>query len=630
MTPRRFLLLASFLMVAVFGGANVLLQNWLGGARADFTENKLYTLSAGTSSTLEALSEPIDVTFVYTRSVGQEFPAVRAYAVRIRELLHAYSSAAGRNIRLREIDPAPFSVAEDEALAAGLVAVDTNGADPLYFGLIARNSVDDERVIPFLAPEQEASLEYNLTRMLARLDRSEPPRIGLLSTLPGMTAVTEEAGYIVLRDMSKAFTVEPIEDDFVALPPEIDVLMLAHPPALSDWQLWQIDQFILRKGRALILLDPAAKTALGTGPFNMTNRQIRSDLNKFSDVWGISLAEDAIADSETALAIEADAGEGRTTILRHPLFLSIPPGLMSRTNLITSEIGRTINFGAAGRLVLSDAAPGLREILLQTGPAPSPISAERAANDLSAADTLGLYQAGDDGAAALAVRLTGALVTAFPDGAPQIDVSGDPVFGELARAAAEEALPHTSTSAIDAEIIVLSDADMLDDGLHVDLATGVPFADNAAFILNALDSLSGGSDLMSLRARAPGLRPMVRVEKMREAAQEQFFDQQARLEARLAGSQQRLEELQSIGAADGFFDGDVSAELTDGERAELARLREDIVTTRSRLRQIERDFRRDIDSLETWLRVFTILGGPLFVGLIGLLVFWRGRKWGLR
>ncbi|GAB5458117.1 MAG: GldG family protein [Henriciella sp.] len=630
MTSRRYLLLASLLLISVFSGANLLAQNWFSSARADFTENKLYTLSEGTTVTLNELSEPIDLTFVYTRSVGQEFPAVRAYAVRIRELLRAYATKAGANIRLREIDPAPFSVAEDEALAAGLVAVDTNGSDPLYFGLIARNSVDDERVIPFLAPEQEASLEYNLTRMLARLDRSEAPRIGLLSTLPGMTAVTEEAGYVILRDMSKAFTVEQIAEDFVALPPEIDVLMLAHPPELSDWQLWQIDQFILRKGRALILLDPAAKTALGSGPFNMTNRQIRSDLDQFSDAWGIELAPEAIADTETALAIEADAGEGRTTILRHPLFLSIPPGLMSRNSLITSEISRTVNLGAAGRLLLSDSAPGVREILLQTGPAPSDIEAERAANDLSAADTIGLYQAEEDGAAVLAVRLTGPLITAFPDGAPQANVGDDPIFGELAKAAAEEALPHTSVSAIDAEIIILSDADMLDDGLHIDLSNGVPFADNAALILNALDSLSGGSDLMSLRARAPGLRPMVRVERMREAAQEKFFDQQSRLETRLAGSQQRLAELQSIGAADGFFDGDVGAELTDAERAELARLRDDIVTTRARLREIERDFRRDIDGLENWLRIFTILGGPFLVGLIGFLVFWRGREWGLR
>lgn len=626
MSARRYLILASVLLVAIFGAGNLLIQSWTASARADFTENNLFTLSDGTRSTLNDLAEPIDLTFVYTRSVGQEFPAVRAYAVRVRELLDAYATLGGANIRLREIDPAPFSEAEDEALAAGLVAVDTNGGDPLYFGLIGRNAVDDERVIPFLAPEQESSLEYDITRMLARLDRPEPARIGLLSTLPGMTALTDEAGYAIRREMGKTFSVEILDENFIDLPAEIDVLMLAHPPELSDWQLWQIDQFILRTGRALILLDPAAKTAQGSGPFNMTNRQIRSDLDRFAAVWGVSLAEDAIADTQTALSIEADAGEGRTTVLQHPLFLSVPPALMSRVNIVTADLTRTVNLGAAGRLILNDGAPGQREILMQTGVAPSYIPADRAALDLSAGDTVALYNATDTGPAPLAVRVSGPLISAFPDGAPVADIPDDPIYAELARAAIEEAPPHTSTSAVDADIIILADADMLDDGLHLDLSSGVAFADNISFVLNALDSLSGGSELMSLRARSPGRRPMTTVDNMREAAQARFFSEQARLEGRLATSQQRLEELQSIGATGGFFDGDVSAELNEAEREELARLREDIVSTRGRLRQIERDFRRDIDRLELNLRLFTILGGPLLIGLFGVLIFVRNRR----
>lgn len=626
MSPRRYLLAASVLLIAIFGAANLLAQAWFAGVRADFTENKLYTLSDGTRTTISELAEPIDLTFVYTRDVGQQFPAVRAYAVRVRELLDAYQTLGGANVRIREINPAPFSEAEDEALAAGLVAVDTNGGDPLYFGLIGRNAVDDERVIPFLAPEQETSLEYDITRMLARLDRPEPARIGLLSTLPGMNALTDEAGYAIRREIGKTFLIEPIEENFVELPGEIDILMLVHPPELTAWQLWQIDQFVLRTGRALILIDPAAKTAQGTGPFNMTNRQIRSDLDFFASAWGVRLSQAAIADTETALSIEADTGDGRTTILQHPLFLAVPPGLMSPTNIVTADIGRPVNLGAPGRLILSDTAPGTREILMRTGPAPSDIPADRAALDLSAGDALSLYQASDTGAAPLAVRLTGPLISAFPDGAPSPDLPDDPIYAELARAAAAEAPPHMTTSAVDADIIIFSDADMLDDGLHLDLQTGVPFADNAALVLNALDSLAGGSELMSLRARAPGRRPMETVDRMREAAQTQFFAEQARLEARLTRSQQRLEELQTVGAAGGFFDGDVGSELTEGERAELARLREDIIDTRQRLRQIERDFRREIDGLELRLRLFTVLGGPLLIAVIGLALFTRKRR----
>lgn len=119
---------------------------------------------------------------------------------------------------------------------------------------------------------------------------------------------------------------------------------------------------------------------------------------------------------------------------------------------------------------------------------------------------------------------------------------------------------------------------------------------------------------------------MTRVVDMRDAAQDKFFDEQARLEQRLSQAQRRLEELQSIGATGGFFSGDIEADLTIEERAELAELRQSVVETRARLRQIERDFRQEIDQLEGWLRFINIWGGPLLVLLLGGLVWLRHRR----
>lgn len=624
MNAKSFLPAATALLIAIFIAATLILQPVLRGARADFTEGNLYTLSDGTESVLKNLEEPVDLTFVYTRRVGQDYPAVRAYATRVRELLDAYKAVGGADLRIREIDPEPFSEAEDEALAAGIVAVDTDGTDPLYFGLIGRNTVDDERVIPFLAPEQEETLEYDLTRLIARLDRPEPPVVGVLSTLQGMSGDGRDSGYTFLQEIAKSFSLEQIDEDFFSLPEEMDVLIMVHPPELNDWQAWLVDQFILRTGRAIILVDPAAKTAQGSSFAGLNDRQIRSDLGRFGERWGITLSEEALADTGTALPIQADAGEGRTTVLRHPLYLAVPPAMMSRDNLITTDLSRTVNFGAPGALVMDDESPITKEVLIETGPAPSWIPADRAVTELSPQDTLELYEA-HEGTRALAVRVHGALVTAFPDGAPAPDMPDDTVLAELARAEAEKALPHISTSDRDAEILIVSDADMVDDGLYVNLDNATAFADNGNFLMNALDVLSGDANLLSLRARSSSRRPMKRVEAMRDAAQERFFDEQARLESSLEESQARLEELQQVGSTDGFFEGDLEANLNDEERAELAQLRQDIVETRSRLRSIERDFRREIDGLEAWLKFINIFGGPIIIGAIGLFVWWRRR-----
>lgn len=624
MTSKAFQPAATALIVAIFIAAVLILQPLMRGARADFTEQQLYTLSDGTRNVLQGIDEPVDLTFVYTRRVGQDFPAVRAYATRVRELLDAYKAVAGPSLRIREIDPEPFSEAEDEALAAGIVAVDTDGNDPLYFGLIGGNTVDDERVIPFLAPEQEETLEYDLTRLIARLDRPEPPVVGVLSTLQGMSGDGRDSGYTFLREIAKGFTLEEINEDFFSLPEDMDVLIMVHPPELNDWQAWLVDQFLLRKGRAIIMVDPAAKTSQGSAFAGLGERQIRSDLGRFGPRWGVTLSDDALADTETALPIQAEAGEGRTTVLRHPLYLAAPPALMSHDSLITADLGRTVNFGAPGALILDEDSPFDHEVLISTGPAPSWIPADRAVTELSAQDTLELYEA-QETAQPLAIRLHGALVSAFPDGAPNPDMPDDAVLAELARAEAETAAPHISTSERDAEILIIADADMVDDGLYVNLENSTAFADNGNFLMNALDVLSGDANLLSLRARASSRRPMKRVEAMRDEAQERFFDEQARLESSLAESQARLEELQQVGATDGFFEGDLEANLNDAERAELARLREDIVETRSRLRSIERDFRREIDGLEAWLKFFNIFGGPIIIGALGLFVWWRRR-----
>ena len=593
MKAKHYIVAATALATTIFVSGNLVMQSVLSGARVDFTENNLYTLSQGTKDTLKNVAEPVELTFVYTRGVGQDYPAVRAYAARVRELLEAYRSQSGGRVIVNEIDPSPFSKAEDEALAGGITAISTNGTDPLYFGIIGRNAVDDQRVIPFLAPEREVTLEYDLTRMIARLDDPDAPRVGVLSTLPGMTAPGGEGGYTLLADISKSFDLVPISQEFQSLPEDLDVLFLAHPPEMSPRQSWLIDQYILRHGRAVIMVDAAAKTAVGGGLLDSANDHPRSDLGILGKAWGVTLSEDAVADAANALPVPVDTGNGRMEELAHPLFIGAPASDMNRKDLVTADLTRNVNFGAPGALLVGTLPDGaVFSPLISTGPSPSFIDAAEAVRDMTPGDVLRSYKTSPE-PLVMAARLSGPLVSAFPDGAPALDEPSESALAELARAEAASAPGR-----------------------------GVVVADNGALVLNALDSLSGGGELSRLRSRAPSQRSMTRIDRMRESAEAKYFRQQSELENRLATAQTRLEELQDISATDGFFSGDMEADLTEDERAELTKLRADIVELRDRLRSIERDYRRDIDRLEGMLKLVNIWGGPILVGLIGLLV-WR-------
>lgn len=625
MKAGRYLLLSTVLAGTLLLTGNIAAQKLLAGARLDFTEGRLYTLSNATNAALKQMAEPVDLTFVYARRAGQDYPTIQSHAARVRELLSAYAARSGGKVRVREIDPAPFTPAEDEALAAGIPAVPTGGDDPLYFGIIGHNTIDDVRILPFLSPEQDTTLEYDLTRMISRLDDPEPPRIAILSSLAGMSAPDPEAGYTLLRDIERSFETRILPQDFGSLPEDTDVLLVAHPPPLTSRQEWLIDQYLLRGGHAVFLVDPAAKTAVTGDMFGLSNELARSSLGRLGRAWGIELAPDAVADASFALPVPVEMGPGRVEERPHPLFLGIPAEAMNRTDPITANLMRVVNFGAPGALVEGSVPDGLTiSTLISSGPSPSFIDAGKAVRDMSPDEVLRVYK-GQREPFILAARLSGTLPSAFPAGAPPADLPGDPAGAEAARAEAASLPPHIARGESPAEIVIVADADFIADDFYVLPDAGTAVADNGALVLNALDVLSGGSDLSGLRSRAPALRTMTRIDRMRSDAEEQYFRQQQELESRLSAAQARLAELQQTGAGDGFFAGDVEAELTEAERSELALLREDILSLRARLRDTQAGFRRDIDQLEAWMKVINIWGGPILVALAGLFV-WRRQK----
>ena len=112
--------------------------------------------------------------------------------------------------QIRETDPVPFSDDEDRITTAGLSPAPLEGGDPIYFGVIGRNSVDDIIAIPFLSPERDALLEYDLVRLIAQLDDPAPPKVAVISSLSAFQGDgTGEGDAFLLREMRRAFEVAP-------------------------------------------------------------------------------------------------------------------------------------------------------------------------------------------------------------------------------------------------------------------------------------------------------------------------------------------------------------------------------------------------------------------------------------
>lgn len=607
-----YAILASVLAAVIFAGVNLAAWKWLAPARIDFTENRLYTLSSSARRVVERLVEPVDLELVYSRSRGASLPAIRAHADRVRELLREIVAQSGGKVRIRETDPEPFSEEEDRILAAGLSAAPLGG-DPVYFGVIGSNSVDDRIAIPFLAPDRDALLEYDLVRLIAQLDDPAPPTVAVISSLPAFQGDgAGEGDAFILREMRRAFEIVPVPPDFQALPQGTDILLMVHPDEFTEWQAYAIDQFLLRKGRALIALDPVSRAALAS---ESPRARAASGPGRLGATLGVSLGSDVVADRILGLPVQVDLGGGRTAVEGQPLFPAVPRALMSGDDPVTADLSRAINFGAPGHLLAEPPAGVTFAPLVETTPQAALIPAQLAIDDPAPRTVMEAY-APTGAPQVLAGRISGELRSAFAS-TPAIPVQPDPALAALEAEERAGVEPFVSRSQTQAEIILLADSDVLADAFFLNPENDAPMADNAAFVLNALDNLGGDEALMALRSRAPAARPMERVDELRTSARQRLYQEQQRLEALLVDVERRLAETES--AASGLA-------RTPDQLAAIASFREEAAGVRRELRGVEREFRRDIDALAARLEIFNIWLPPILVGLAAAAVFfWRSR-----
>jgi len=616
MKRSHYVILVSLAAVLIFAGLNLASWRWLGGARADFTANGLYTLSTSAKRVVQRLIEPVEIELVYSRVLGADFPAIRAHADRVRQLMAEIAAQSEGKVKLREVEPEAFSEEEDRVAAAGLSPAPTNGGEPLYFGIIGRNTSADNITIPFLAPERDALLEYELVRLISQLDDPAPPKVAVLSSLLAYQLhPTEQGSAFMLREGARAYEIVIVEEGFRALPDDTDVLLMVHPPAMDEWQSYVIDQFLLNKGAALIAIDPVSRAAI----VQQDGAPVASSLGRIARMLGLTEQREAVADSTIALPVNVDIGGGRTMQVGQPLFPGPPPALMSRDDVITADLSRPINFGAPGRLTVQPPAGVTFEPLVSTSIEAALLPAEMAASDPGPRQVLEAYQ--PSGAQqALAGRLAGPLRSTFA-GPPVVADEDDPVLAELRRQEMARQPPFVADSQRDAQIILVADSDMFDDSFFVHPQSGQPLADNAAFVLNALDNLGGDPALTELRSRAPAARPMARVDELREAARTRLFAEQERLETLLKAAEARIGELEAQRAG--------GAASAPEELAEINEYRVQAAEIRGQLRGVEREFRRDIDALESQLVFLNVWLPPILVGLAGIGVFfWRGRRRG--
>ena len=184
LSRHAYAVLAIVLSIVIFVAVNMAADTALTTAKLDLTANGQFTLAQGTRNILANLKEPVTLKFYYSKQVASEYAQTADYAKRVRDLLGEYASLSHGNVVVQEIDPEPFTEAEDQAQGAGLTGAPTDSGDTVYFGLVGTNRMDGKEVIAYFSPEREQYLEYDISSLIYRLSTPKKTLVGIVTSLP--------------------------------------------------------------------------------------------------------------------------------------------------------------------------------------------------------------------------------------------------------------------------------------------------------------------------------------------------------------------------------------------------------------------------------------------------------------
>lgn len=573
-------------------------------------------------------------------------PAYATYATRVRELLDEYSSISGGKIRVEQLNPLPFSDEEDRAVAFGLQGVPiTQGGEQVYFGLAATNSTDDEQVIAFLQPERERFLEYDLTKLVYNLANPKKKVVALITELPleGDVMAMRMTGrppqpWAIMEQLRAFFEMRQLGGEVAEIGDDVSVVMVVHPKTIPPQTQYAIDQFVLRGGRAIVFVDPNSE-AERSRPNPMQRGPVEdasSNLDTLMKAWGVEMPKGKVlGDRFSARKVNA-GGSSRIQAVDYVAWLTLRPANFDTADPVTADLNQ-INAATTG--MLRKAEGGTTEIkpLIQSSQASMELDAAEFTQPVP--DVLGLLNRfqPQNKREIIAARVQGPTKTAFPDGPPRKEAPKPASDSEEDKKKAEEEAAkiaadhakamekHLAQSRQPVNLIVVADTDILDDRFWVNTQDffgqrmQVPTANNADFVANAIENLTGSNDLIGLRSRGTSSRPFEQVQALQRDAEQQFRAKEKELQDKLKDVEKKLADIRNQGQGQG-----AQAILTTDQQRSIEQFRTEMVATRKELRDVQLALRKDIDRLQSIVQFVNIGLVPILVALVAVLIgLWR-------
>lgn len=624
---------AGLAVIAVATVLAVAFISALPSLRIDLTEDNLYSLSDGTRSIVSNLQTPIELMFFYSEEATEDIPQIRSYGTRVQELLREIVLASNGRLTLNVIDPEPFSEDEDLATEFGIQAVPVaQGGQAIYFGLVAAQEESAAlnpalgraaETMALIRPDQEQFLEYEFMKLVSKVNNPDLQVVGLLTGLDidgGFDPIAGQATqqWMIMDIIRQLYAVQRVDATTGVIDEEVDILMLVHPQGLSEQMLYAIDQFVMRGGKTMVFLDPNADSMVSRSQQgNLIPAGMSSELPGLLESWGIEFPSDKVL-TDNELALRVSMGQGQRPIA-HLGMLGAQRNFLTQSDIITSRL-ETINMSSPGVVRQAEGA-GTRFEPLIVSSSDSMLMDAALLEDVTDPSILFDEFVSEGVSHTIAARVSGVIETAFPEGRPVVEeVAVDEETDAVEEVEEEPVAEHISSSNGEVTILVFADTDMLGDRMWVQVGQFLgqriprPFSNNGDMVINALDNLSGGADLSSIRSRGTYSRPFTRVIQLQRQADDRLRVEEAELLDRLAEAEAALAELNQD------ENGELIGQVTPEIQAEVDRFNEQMLETRRSLRDVQYQLTEDIEQLGANLKLINTTLIPVLLSLLALLL----------
>jgi len=584
--------------------------------RVDLTEGKIYTLSPGTKAILKKIDAPVEVRFYYSQGQTRIPPEYNTYAKQVEDLLNEFRQVAGSNLEIKKLDPEPDSEAEDLANLDGVEGQLLQTGDKFYLGIAI--SLDPQKVaLPFLPPNRERLLEYDLARAISQVLSTNKPVIGVMTPLPvfGMQMPPQmrmqmggqnQEPWAFISELKRDFDVKQVAMESDKIDDDIKVLMVVHPKEIKDAALYAIDQFVMRGGKLIACLDPMCLADVQKQNPMMPMPGAPSNLEKLLKTWGITFDTTKVAaDMNFAKQLMVRQGAQPETI---PTLLFLSAAGINKEDAVAAQVDEIL-LPFAGVFTGSPAAGLKQSVLLKTSkksqlvePFMAQMTPSKIVDDFKESDTI--YS--------LALRLEGKFKTSFPDGKPKAD---DKDAEKKDEKKSDDSLKETKADNV---VLLIGDTDYLSDQFSVQVQNFfgqrmvTPRNGNLALTQNIVEQLAGDQNLIGVRSRGTLNRPFTVVQEMQANANKRFQAEIAKVQQEVDETNQKLNEMQ------GKKQGNQRFVLSPEQQAEMEKFKQKRAEANKKLKKVRRELAQDIESLELRTKVINIAGMPILVTLLGI------------